>query len=632
MKFQGLELPYIKHVNKELRTHSESSRNTRTAKLICGGNPGYISIRGSFNAGEDIFGVSPKLSVDRIKAELIDAADSPLLDDQAFGAYITHCQNQGFWGWGGNEQLQNQVSGAALLSKCLLSMTHEFNVTIDCKSLPRLDDLSDRLNEQFIYYRYSDAGIVQLHGRLSASQCRALSSSYYLYEVTGNKHVIVKDRADSSLTPIDWGDLYTRLSCSHSLYSGVLPDLREVKLAGSTNANRLLSRINVQTGRTTYATVLGMGHPKLTYDEGSLYSEYSLNHHPFLQPYRTKLIQLNEQERSLQAELFNKILDERDEAIIEAEINSYLNSSYFPHIISIAGNILTMDGYLIYTQRGKEVEHEGKFSCSLTGYGEVCDDEVEFYKYSVVDDKPAIQSGDEFYHFGGEFTRETRAELGVSTSPGDWRYLGLMISGKKNAASNRANNQPGTIDFEVLGQAQVNYSLDNIIKLQQESIEMDENDGIFGLKVNVFKNKKEKANHLFSSFLDLVIRNKDLIILTSLIYPFVISFIKFVNILFDGKEEMFGSFIDKLDMKSILEFILNICLILIFVVNSIKMLKGRGRRKSLTVYEEKMNDDNKSSLSALTEKLSRKGYPTYLYIGMIYMYIYTLTSDSRKNG
>ncbi|CAM4373147.1 putative metalloprotease [Paenibacillus endophyticus] len=630
MRFKELDIPYIEKVNQELLNHSRTLPSARVSKIICGGNPNYISIGGTFIREESLFGVSPKLSVEKIKQDLIYNAISPLLNEQSFAEYII--QNKEYWSWGENIRLKEQVPETALLSKCVLAITHEFSVTLQCDDLQDVEGLLDCLDEQTIYYRYTETTgkkLISLHGRLGTSQCRYLSLKYFLYENGEERSVVVKNQVDTLLSGMCWEDLYGKLKCSHSLYSGVLTDLKKVNLLGSYNANKRLTRINVETDRTTYATVLGMGHPKLTYDEGNLYSKYSLNHHPLLMDYYAELTQLNEQERAVQKKLFDSLYGIRDEQLIENLINIYLTDSYFPHIISIAGNTLTIDEYLIYTKRGKNVEHEGKYSCSLTGYSEIYDDNVEFYRYSVNDDKPAIQSRGE-YDFGGEFSREARAELGISTSAGDWRYLGLMISGKANTHRNEVNNQPGTVDFEVLGQVIINQSLENVIKLQEKSIEKDENEAIYGIKVNMFKNKKERTRHLLSRFVEIVIQNKDLVILITLLYPFGLSIYNFIRLLSENTLNISG-YVDKIAVKSVLEFIINIFLIIIFCLNFKKILNQKGHRKTLNVYEDRIENEL-LGLAVSIKRLSEKGISSYLFLGMIYMYIYTLTSDNKENS
>jgi hypothetical protein len=643
----NLSSNFINKLNEKLINYSANSRDIRYSRVISEGTPGFISIMGKVTS-EGCFGVLPEMSIEKIKKDLIYSEISPLLEKEAFTSYVE--SNKDCWSFGNRElnKIPKDLS-LGLLGKCIIAITHEFSVQVSCERVfeeSGILQLENILREAKVYYHISlnekqKKRTLEIHGRLSSEQCSRLELEYELL-IKGDCILLIRSEdkilQDDYDKKINWTNLYKELQCSHYLYSGVITDIEKVGVLGSNEANLMLSKMQVQVGRTTYATVLGLGHPKLSKDEGKLYKSYLLRDHPFFSDFYTCLKEYDNREIQLQLEFFNNLINQNLNTREFADcVNIYLSKSIFPHVISIAGNIITSDDYCLYTKRGNEVEHEGKYSCSLTGYSEIYDKSIDFYRDSVEDDKPSIKDTS-LFSFSGEFVREARAELGITTQAGEWKYHGLIVSGKyENIKSFDSTHkiQPSTIDFEVIGQANVIYSLNQIIHLHKNSIEKDENNNLYGFKINLHRDWIEAIKDYLNIFLNSIVKNKDLIIILLLIYPFIDKILIYTNSVVLGKLAL-TTFLSKISTnpKTIIELIINICLIYIFINDAYKKLNDRKYKKGVSIFSNKVcRENNLIDINYFNDKLFRgKIYKnaTYLSITLFNIYLLDLLNRGKQ--
>ncbi|GKU29286.1 hypothetical protein [Clostridium folliculivorans] len=611
----------IKDLNILLNKYAKESSSVRNSRILVNGNLLYTSIVGCLN-NKEVYGVLPTMSVDKIKKELIEVQESPLLTEKRFEEYLK--LNIKEWSWGDKKIPQEGDLAEALLGKCLLSIVNQFYVDISVDSARyNYNEFVESLNSMKIYHQLikedNNEIIIRIHGRLTKEQEEVLDNKYYINKIQ-EKLIISNINSNDFKFEI----LYKELTCSHYLYSGVITNIDNIEFMPINEANRSLSQIKTKISKTTFATVIGLGHPQLSDDEGKIYKMFYLKEHPLLTNYIEKLDNVDKDEGEKQSKLFSALnnLEINDDEILK-EINGYLCDSYYPHIISIAGNVTTSDNYNLFLSRGLDVEQENLYSCAVTGYSEINDTRVQFYNYSVEDDKPSISINSELITLNGEFVRETRAELGITTEIGEWRNYGIIVSGKE-ANLKRSNKsgkiQPLTVDFEVAAQVNTRYSLDEIIDKHKSAIERGEANNIYGIKFNIYENKGVLIKNSIVTFLQEISKGKDLILIAFLIIVNIKAMVSEKKGIMDVLKGI------TTDLLGGISFFINIVLVILFILDFIKILNSKKNKHKININNSKFKIskvNNKFSKDIKTENSS------YLFASMMNLYLIALKNQMK---
>lgn len=599
----------IKNINNTLDYFGNNSAN-RQSRLFLDEESQFSSVIGNLY-NEKYWGVSPKFTVEKIYSDLIDYEENVLKDEDSFGAYIENNYQEY---WKNHPNFNSSIEQSkAIFAQCILAMCHEFVVEIEIETEQLNMSFENILKELKIYYSRRNNSIY-INGRLTDNQINELSrSGYYLYQ--NGKKIYLKENNENQLF---WKELYKHLKCHVAFYSGVLTNVLKINKRDPSMGNNSVSRIETEIIGTTFATVLGTGHPKLSSEEGQIYKNYSLMEHPLLSRYRNEIDNYIITEKELQKNLFESF--NMDMINFEVAINKYLQLTNYPVIISAAGNILTCDDELIYIKRGSNIEHGNKLSCAITGYMEIEDENVLFYEDCVDDDKPTIKYSDKKFNFSSEFSRESRAELGINILPGEWRYLGLIISGSN--ADNR-EKYVSTIDVEVMAQARTEYTVEKIRALGSQSIESSENENIFGYKMNIYSNVFDMIKDYVTTFLSKLNENKDLVILFALAIPMIFHLPTIT--LKDLSNFHIGMYI-KENFKTVVELVLNVVIVIIFINSIIAFCKRSKYVKVVRINKEFLNKKPENILGKLGSGI--KDQYTYLFLSMILMYF---VNENNKN-
>lgn len=609
----------IKELNSLLNKYAKTYSVFRNSRILTNENLLHTSIVGILS-NDEVYGVLPSMNIDKVKKELILEEESPLLTVSSFEEYLNI--NIKEWNWG-NRKIpdDNNLLAKALLGKCLLSISNQFYVDIKVEQKEvNYMELINVLNSIKVYHQLikeKDEVIVRFHGRLTKEQEEILNNKYSIIKVKDNLIINLKNN-----NRFNFKILYKELTTSEYLYSGVITNLDSIKYMPINDSNKSLSQIETKISKTTFATVIGLGHPQLSDDEGKLYKEFYLKQHPLLIRYFKALDDFDKLEAKRQRKLFNALNNlQIDDSEILKEINEYLIDSYYPHIISIAGNIITSDDYNLYLNRGINVEHENLYSCAVTGYSEIYDNRVRFYDYSVEDDKPSIKLDSKIVTFNGEFVRETRAELGITTEAGEWKNYGIIVSGKENNLK-RYNDcgliQPLTVDFEVASQVNTRYRLEEIIAKQKNAIESGEASSIYGLKLNVYENIIKKIKNDTFLFLQEISKSKDLIIIGLLISINIKDMVLEKTFILDLIRASTG------ELQGTINFIINIVLLILFILDLIKMFNSRKNKWEVSINKSKFNIFKINSQFSKKIKIENS---SYVLISMINLYLIALKNN-----
>lgn len=613
---------WYKSLNEFFLDNNKWKMNDKRLPFVLGvGRIGYTSIIGKFN--EKLYGMSPDFSVEKVKNELINSIDSPLLFKSAFDNYIS--ENQEYWIDDDKCNASGSI-GLALFKKCVLAMVHEFKVRIFLK----IYDTSLRLLERLLlenkvyYYLDKNGTYVDIFGRLSNEQIQVLEQYFIVFSNEKGLNIILP-KTDIIGKQVHWSELHKYLYCNEMFYSGVLTNLSNIELKPINEANKNIRQIVLTISMTTYATVLGLGHPKLSSEEGFLYKKYYLKEHPYLSDCIEELNTFDKAEFEMQSVLLKNVTQSNDFEgeeyfrNISESINDYLRKSDYPHIVSIAGSIISSDDYYVYVKRGSKGERANLLSCTVTGYSEVYDSRVKFYDNSFSSDKPTIINNDGYFDFTGEFSREAYAELNIPSKNEEWKTSGILVSMRLNTGKDSEYYRQNTVDFEVVGEIKVSQNIDSIIGNAHGAIEEHENSELRGIKFNIFDDLLEKAINSIRNIPKTLMNYKDIIIILSIIL------LNRNNIITGAIDWYFKSVNQGIPMTSIfsglkidIESSFNLLIVVLFISDIVKHFKEKRIKQVQNIYLNRMKVEDKKYRHNYHDYISGSGKNTSNVVSSLY--------------
>lgn len=583
---------FVTELNDFIREEVQKNDHYRNFIYFITNNfPGSISIKGNFikNDNYEYFGVSPKYSVNEVK-KLIIGKKSCFNNKSEFIKYLKG-ETTKFW----NSVEKDEELNQALFGRSILETSYQYYFEFKIQIAD--NDLHNKLSGMNIIYDLDEQEQkLKIYGRPTLRQLEGLCK-LYIY-VNNDELCIVEGGLENKEKDIDWKGLYSAgnekyLKCKEpALYSGVVPRLKKVKFIKASDANTNISRIEVEVERTTFMTMLGMGR---------LY----LNKHELLSSYEEVLQKFDNKEAEIQKKFFSEISSKKSSEDVVGLLNNYLNESKYTHNMNISGNITTADDYCIYTKRNKNATDPGNYYCSVNGGCEIYDKNVDFYTYSVDEDLPSIDitTVNEKFSFGGELTRETCAELGLTDISNNWRYYGLSIMGRNN---NENNEYILSLHFNILGYKYVNNSLKTIRSLQKKSTEKFENESLYGYRIEISKNSFEKVKNSFFGICKILQQWKDvfliLAIMVQALFKNSFSSIELANFI---------------SVDNILNVILNLALFIILMISLIAKYKNRKFEKTININVKTLiNKKEKRFMyyKKLIKKQSKKADPVFILL------------------
>lgn len=475
--------------------------------------------------------------------------------------------------------------------KCLLSMGQFFYIDLKLSSLENPQaflDILDSQNNNQTEYRFSFYDVldnenvlsdsaskldkIRVYGRLPESIINALDENLYSYIVETNMIIIQDHDKGQSFKTLYEQKAFRHLQCtSEFFYNGVNIRLKQVEIEKPSVANNSAQVINLKVERTTFGTICGFDGRTLG---KSTQQENNVIGHPFLSHCREKLLKIAHNESKLISELLSTLNDQPLNEIQSIQVfNHFLDQSIYPHYINISGNLVTSDGYCIYTKRNESVTDAGSLYCSVNGVSEVHDPLVKHYRRTD-SDRPTIQYqlGEDTQTFDGELDRECQCELNIN-DPALWTYYGFSLIGKF------IDGKPITNHINVMATKTVNIPFEQIKTAWLTASERHENKQLFGYRLQVHLGwLKAFASNIIRVIL-ILMNSKDVI---GIVLSFLGSLIGW-GILTQGFQ------FSKIDLSSItftLPNVLNSLVSLVFVILSVKTLwsEFKGRKTRPTIF------------------------------------------------
>ena len=484
---------YLNALNHYLMKTAYDNDNERNfVYFISPDDFGKVNIQGEFMT-ENYYGVDPRLSVISVKKEALKVC-SGFSSKEQFENYLDKMQLCYFH----MEKNVGQETERALFAKCILATLDMFYFELECElGMGRKNEFEKLLQKNHVNFK-TEKTCYRIYGRPSDKILTEIEEHGFAYQFDGRLILHDADRCD-------WKSLYLSKNSSYfhcksaAFYSGVIPRLVEVSIESPKEGNNSITGLLLKMGRTTYMTMHGL-----------LY--YSIISHPYLDTYKTAINIYAMKEYNAQCIFKEKL---QKESTISQEklisyLNEYLKKSPGIHNINVSGNVITSDGYCIYTKRGKNIEDEGNFYCSVNGGSEINDAQVEFYCNSVEEDLPTLTyESEKKVFFGGELTRETQAELGITNISDIWEYYGLSIMGR---IDEKHVERGIWFHFNVLGEKHCSETFEQIYELQKTATEHFENRDIFGYRFNYYQTQSAFLKQKSLNGLSHIVEWSDLII------------------------------------------------------------------------------------------------------------------------
>lgn len=333
------------------------------------------------------------------------------------------------------------------------------------KSIPSLSPVEDytityngKLSEEVLrkLYRLQKKVIVSesfvlIHGELSDKTIRELDNYGVTFTLLEDQSILL-EVGNPAGTPIT--ELYPTLLEFYekglNYYRCVDDCIYNGALARVGHIHYHADMMCLVLGKTSFMTYLGFKDPR-----ESLYSEWK---HSFFDEEEIERLQSIDRNEELNAQALMVRLESED---VEAEnyyerrleaINDYLARSMSIHRVSIAGNLITKDGYLLYEPKNT---HTG---VSVYGAGEIKDEAVTYYHNSTDLRTPSIYHNFEIYrNFQNEFSRHAFLQQDILSNE-EWDYYGISMNGYQGESSNHIT----PIQFHVLGKQKISKTFDEM--------------------------------------------------------------------------------------------------------------------------------------------------------------------------
>lgn len=336
-------------------------------------------------------------------------------------------------------------------------------------------------------------------------------------------------------------------------YSGVLPRVKCFEWRNLDFINADVMSLAVKFGRTTFST-------------RDAFDNSYIKNHRLLKAYKELIEEVDAHEDALLHKYFDDLTGSNDEVM--ANVNAFLAESFTTHHLSVSGNVVTSDGYLILCKRGAKTIDAGGYYCSINGQSEICDKNVKFYEQSVYEDIPTLRiNGEQRIDFMGEFEREAEAELNIICPAGHWLLRGVSFLSIINSNGQQAKQR--RFHFNILGECSTEYSLSQIVKKQQSATEKFENSKLTGIKVTKYKNIFSRIASSIKRALMWVLKSKDFVSSIFALALFAISFGELQNSEFTIKS-----------LSSVVSIVFTVLSLILLINNIIMAIIRYSKRKN----------------------------------------------------
>lgn len=390
-----------------------------------------------------------------------------------------------------------------LYKKTILEATHKFGIKIILESNSIKPIIEGKFKEfKNKLFKLEKEDTLYLLGSIQDETIK-MFNGLGLYFNYVNKEIILSSNNDY---PFNFNDeeimtKHYKLCFGNSFYSGVMLKLMKITETDNLFSNEKIKQIVLNVHRTTFFTEDAFDSKKQ--DENNLLTDRDKR--------RIKEFFNKENEKQLN-------VMEKDDVKID-DINVYLKDSMFTNIIGVTSNVVTSDNKLILGHRSKSVADADTIYPSANGHAEFLDSHVNFYKESVYEDQPSLTASDNRrIDFHGEIEREVNAELNITNFKGTWEYLGLSVLGIKPNPSKEFRR----FHFNVLLKNDLVQTSKEVIDAQKLATEEFENQKLYMLTLNVYKNYFQRLSFWFKKGITLINNNRSIILLLATIISFMV--------------------------------------------------------------------------------------------------------------
>lgn len=480
-----------------------------------------ISIEFEEPTVKGVYGLSPSVNTEDIIAEL-QKEDSFFRSEESIYKYVGLEVNKDIWSIPSYDETMDPKRH--LLVKSLLSMSQFFYIDLDIQRIPDPKDflnILDSVNNNDSQYRFSFYDIlsennnrdhdcntrIRVYGRLPDVILLRLEEKAYRYTIESENIFVSLNEDGERFSTLYLEKDFEHLQCtSDFFYNGVNIRLKEVRISKHSSGNNSIQELKLMVERTTFGTICGFDGHNLG---KSTHKENNVVGHPYLHSARETLIKIVKDEATLVRDFTKKLKNDRKSQLGSIVLlNEYLAQSIYPHFINISENIVTNDGYWIYTERNSSVTDSGTLYCSVNGVAEVMDPLVKHYD-KLYSDRPRLtyHVGSPSQDFNEELERESTCELGLSYPHIAWTYYGFSIMGLLEGT------KVDTSHINILANKHIDCSFENVKKSWLTASEKNENRQLFGIKINVHFGRIRTFFAYFNLISNIAYNHKDIIVL-----------------------------------------------------------------------------------------------------------------------
>ena len=299
-----------------------------------------------------------------------------------------------------------------------------------------------------------------------------------------------------------YDEIYSSNS-NNVFYSGVLMKMCGIKGNRVLKGNLEVSPLELSFTRSSYAMVHAFDLDKTSYFD-EFYEKNEANN------YKKDIQTLFEIQDNAMKDMNNSLINlyktNKDSSINRHKlieiVNEYLEDSIFVNQIGVTSSVETSDGYFIISERPNTTYDKGKFYPAVNGNGEIEDENVEFYKYSLINDYPTVKINSNHIDFYDEVKREAGDELDIDFDYSIKNIYGLTITGMLPIDNTTSKNTEEIIDelrkrnkinhkgkqfrrchFSILFENKSSNTYEEICKKSKNSVESFEINKIFGIRL-----------------------------------------------------------------------------------------------------------------------------------------------------
>ncbi len=411
--------------------------------------------------------------------------------------------------------LDQELTAKAIFAKSLICMSMKFGLKFDITGIAK---------EVFVFLKNSDL-VLGLDYEIKTKptknrrkitfkyELRALGCSlhkvmpllYTNFNVKENDCLTSKSQKTSIVEPLNMADVDI-IGLTKCYYSGVMPKVLKIEKSKDNSANGNLQIYNIKFCKTTFATLDAMDN---SYIKNHILLSGAINEDT---TYREVLDRADIYEDKLKSMYLSG-----DNVSID-QVNECVKCSLNSNTCAVTCDILTIDGRHIMTRRSADVVDTGTIYPSCNGQSELLDNNVSFYKKSVYEDNPTIDTeSDRRIDFSDEVKREAYAELGVEITNNSLEYLGISLLGicptskiDENATKCKVEKneipfielrpieEKRRFHFNIYTKSKSNDCMEEIEKKVESAVENFESDKKFGINLKIDNNASDTTNRRMS--------------------------------------------------------------------------------------------------------------------------------------